>query len=821
MTLKFRASLLIVMIVSLLMAGTTASTFVFSVGASTDPPRNPFRLISASLRNKMGRRGKESLKILVETSTNDYSGVIANVKKLGGKVRHQFKYVSALSATVKADSIAELAKNQDIVMIYHDDEVYLANEPPSIPSADSSNDKLDNLGLGIPIPLDLKEYDTVSITPEQLASFEPQNYWNPTAMGATDIWETTEYGQGSVVAIIDTGMWTGHWMFWETSIGGGVDFSWDVGDPTYEGWDNPNNHYHGGHVAGIVASTGGIVVPDDDLLAQAIELYTGITLPLGDPLGFPDTKVIWLLGMAPAAELYTIKVFDHTGGPTPTSFVIAGVEHAINLKAGGYDVDVISMSLGGPTLFDGRDLMDRTIDAATDEGITVVAAAGNDGPAPMSTGSPGTARTAITVAAAAHPVNTRVFWDYQVYGTLGIGYYLYTSEHPQIYAFSGRGPTGDGRLKPTLSATGIMVLSAYITGGDPFALAFASGTSMATPAVSGAVALINGYEEDFGAKTLPWWIERKLPLAYMEALSKGAKQLPYYGKYDQGAGYLDVKKAFDIFEKTSIYSLYKTALKKTRLGPWRLAKLKTIRPKKGKYVAWIKDLKPGHKKDFVLKIKEHFFKQMEWIRVDITDVELGNDLGLNSFEVYIQSAKRSTYDYYIDSANVWDDAWFIITDDETSLGGAASGAYSLSHVIESGYMKVTIENDWTSYDKLSCRVEITVKEKKTGWDAWKPTFKGTIRFGDLEAHTLDIPSGTSRAVIELSWRGDWSRYPTSDLDLILVDPDGILHVEGATLNSPERVVLESPADGTWTILVDGFEIYYSIERYKIRAAISP
>lgn len=73
----------------------------------------------------------------------------------------------------------------------------------------------------------------------------------------------------------------------------------------------------------------------------------------------------------------------------------------------GYDVDVISMSLGGSTLFDGRDLEDTVVDYATSVGITVVAAAGNEGPASMTIGTPGSAESAITVAAAAHSVNTR------------------------------------------------------------------------------------------------------------------------------------------------------------------------------------------------------------------------------------------------------------------------------------------------------------------------------------------------------------------------------------------------------------------------------
>lgn len=99
-------------------------------------------------------------------------------------------------------------------------------------------------------------------------------------------------------------------------------------------------------------------------------------------------------------------------------------------------------------------------------------------------------------------------------------------------------------------------------------------------------------------------------------------------------------------------------------------------------------------------------------------------------------------------------------------------------------------------DKL-CKLEITVKEKKINWhgskpwNAWKPIFKGTIRVSDLKVHTLDIPVSTTKAVVELSWMGDCSKYPTSDLDLHLSGAAGE-SVTAAALNSPERVVIHTP-----------------------------
>lgn len=66
--------------------------------------------------------------------------------------------------------------------------------------------------------------------------------------------------------------------------------------------------------------------------------------------------------------------------------------------------------------------------------------------------------------------------------------------------------------------------------------------------------------------------------------------------------------------------------------------------------------------DFIFEIT----RATDSIRLDFTNVDLGVDLGLNSFEVYIASTKRTVRDYYIRTANVWGDALFLITDDATT-----------------------------------------------------------------------------------------------------------------------------------------------------------
>jgi len=765
------------------------------------PMATNFAKLSPTLLNEIMTRGETSINVIIETSISEYFGVITEINSLGGEVNYQFKYVNALSATVPANKIAQLANNNDVVKIYYDVERSVASGPGESLMPPRGGGDLDSL-LAEPNVLETEGYQVASVTPEELIASDPANYWNPWGMGAatSHVWEKTNWGMDSLVVIIDTGIWTGHWMFGGTDIIGGAEMSYDAGDPTYGGWDNPNNHYHGSHVAGIVASTGGIIVPPGDLLALSIELYSGMTLPT-----LPDgSKIIWLLGMAPASSLYIVKVFDHAGGSIPEWMVLAGIEHAIDLKiVHGIDVDAISMSLGGANLYDGRDVEDQLVDYATSVGITLVTSAGNDGPASMTTGSPGSANTAITVGAAANPVNTRVYWDVQVYGVLGIGYYLFTSDDPQIYAFSSRGPTSDGRLKPTISATGMMVLSAYIPAG-PSGLAFASGTSMACPAVSGGIALLNAFSEMHGLGASPE--------DYRQAITSSAIWLDGYTEYDQGAGYLYVEDALRDFELDASYGDVAPPLPK-KASLMDISNIPIVG--KGMYETSIENLAPGFNKEFVFEITE----ATDSITLDLTNVWLNpaEDLGLNSFEVYIQGPKRTTYGYYIETANVWGDASFYITDDATTWSGDVTGVYThgiYTRVIEPGYMKIVIENDFTSYEAISCDIRITVTAAKG--KAPRPDVKisGSLAQGEWTGWIgIAVPPGTEKAIIELWWINDWTKYPTSDMDMIIYWDMGY-NIAGATLSSPERLVLENP-----TILylyVEAYLLYVKTESFEVR-----
>lgn len=169
-------------------------------------------------------------------------------------------------------------------------------------------------------------------------------------------------------------------------------------------------------------------------------------------------------GVAPGAALVGVKVLDSRGSGS-MSRVAQGIDWCVQNRA-TYGIRVINISLGSTGSSDGTDVVSRSADEAAAAGITVVVAAGNEGPQTRTVGSPAAARSVIAVGAVADPDAGGVY----------------------VPSFSSRGPTADGRIKPDIVAPGVNISAARANSTNGY-VSF-SGTSMATPFVAGVVALM-------------------------------------------------------------------------------------------------------------------------------------------------------------------------------------------------------------------------------------------------------------------------------------------------------------------------------------------
>ena len=177
-------------------------------------------------------------------------------------------------------------------------------------------------------------------------------------------------------------------------------------------------------------------------------------------------------GIAPECRLLPVKVLDRRGNGSRQD-VLLGIEFVISTRE-RYHTRILNISVG--TLAEGKEDEEliQAVEDAWDAGLIVVAAAGNMGPRKESITSPGSSRKIITVGASddeqieAFPRKGRILTGY-----------------------SGRGPTCACIVKPELTAPGTGIVSCssrYAFTRQGYTVK--SGTSMSTPVVSGAAALL-------------------------------------------------------------------------------------------------------------------------------------------------------------------------------------------------------------------------------------------------------------------------------------------------------------------------------------------
>jgi hypothetical protein len=260
---------------------------------------------------------------------------------------------------------------------------------------------------------------------------------------ADELQRRTLFGEGVRIGVLDTGFRTTHRAYHRLQVGGTRDFIHQddiVADEP--GQDDPGEEAHGTEVLSILAA---------DLPGE-------------------------LMGVAPRAEYFLAKTEDVTRqgrtfeAEVEEDYWIAGLEWCVEKGC-----RVVNSSLGYPIFYTFADLdgatalVTRAAEEAAARGTLVVNAAGNTNGLP-----PNNATLQGRIAPPADGPHVLTVGGADASGN--------------VYRFTGQGPTADGRIKPDVLALGVQVWA--ITERDNSTFTRVTGTSAATPLITGVVALL-------------------------------------------------------------------------------------------------------------------------------------------------------------------------------------------------------------------------------------------------------------------------------------------------------------------------------------------
>jgi serine protease AprX len=377
----------------------------------------------------------------------------------------------------------------------------------------------------------MKDPDVLYVSPDRTvhATATVTDFYDQAVM-APYAWSRSLSGSGIGIAVIDSGINGGKDFTLANGTGSRIVYSQNFAT---SGQNTVADLYgHGTHVAGILAGNG------------------------MNSRGTSFRKTF--LGIADNVNLINLRVLDQNGSGKDSA-VIAAIEKAISLKS-RYNIRIINLSLGRPVYESSKlDPLCQAVEAAWKAGIVVVVAAGNEGRNDTANtdgygtiSAPGNDPFAITVGAM-KAMNTA------------------TRADDLIASYSSKGPTlYDHIVKPDIVAPGnmaisvlasstatlikkypknIVALSSYSTSTKGASSYFTlSGTSMSTPVVSGAVALllqktptltpdqVKARLMKSAYKTFPRFSTATDPLTSKTYTSQ-------YDIFTIGAGYLDIQAA--------------------------------------------------------------------------------------------------------------------------------------------------------------------------------------------------------------------------------------------------------------------------------------
>lgn len=334
-------------------------------------------------------------------------------------------------------------------------------------------------------------------------------------VNAPQVWDQGYTGQGVLVAIIDTGINYHHADLAGRLWDGGSDYPFHGYDFSGNDNDPMDRHGHGTHVAGTVCGT-----------------------------GVSGTKT----GIAPSATVMALKAFNDQGEGDESQWITA-MQFALE-----HDADVINMSLGRPQPNPSQKRMTRqACENTLAAGVVAAVCAGNirqiqfmvpvpyniytpgDCPPPMihedQQGNAGGTSCVICVGAVDYNDNIAPF------SSEGPSQWAEVPEYGD-YPYSSGSTTQIGLIRPDLCAPGVQIKSLDYNNTNGYTLM--DGTSMATPLVTGAIALMLSKDPEL------------TPAQIDEILERTAMKLTEHKSNDFGSGRLDALAAVNAVDHNAI-----------------------------------------------------------------------------------------------------------------------------------------------------------------------------------------------------------------------------------------------------------------------------
>lgn len=631
------------------------------------------------------------------------------------EVSFRYHLINAVAGVASPSGIRSLSENSQIKGIFLDKETHMADAAPNI--------TINGGTTTYPSPI----------------------------VKADKLWAKGIDGNGVTVAIIDSGINKNHPDLAERV----------VGEKNFVG-DEPTTTDllgHGTMVAGIVAGSG----------AASGGKYKGV---------------------APGASLLNVKVINKDGNGR-ISDIIAGIEWALDNGA-----DVLSLSLGGMNLGETNPPVTMAADNAVDAGAVVCVAAGNrnntrsegvsslieptqiDGGnfdfrqlgRPEGRGSSSQEVLLLLLVVALPPGLVDSPGDGVKVATIGA-----TDNLNHIAIFSGSGPTRDGRIKPTVVAPGVGVVSTVPSGLEhpnyvDMYYAKQSGTSLSTPVAAGVAALLLQADKNL------------TPAGVNAAMVLGADKLnnsqgEQYEEYYQGAGLLDAERS---------YKILKDNLSAVTPDRWEAGKWAYLPAGKGIYVGLDTSADRPQKKIYTLAPKDQdsaelVFSTNEALK-DVTVEATGEVSDWMTIEPLPKNLEANSQ------------RPFRVT--LTVPNGAAPG-------IHSGSLKVTAGGEHLSSVPVSVEVAEPL-ELPLG----RTSRKGTLDGRKWSYYYIDVPLGTSELRASLGWNDP------GDLDLFLLAPTSEYY-SGSQDGFHEAIdVNQQPPSGRWILAIHAKSIQ-GVVKYRL------